>query len=615
MTARRLAPILVVALTIVAFLPTLGNEFVNWDDDANLVFNPHYRGLGLTQLRWMFTAYHLGHWIPLAWVTFGFDYVVWGMNPAGYHLTGLLIHAGVALVFYFVSLRLLAFATSDPVARVAGATTAALLFAVHPLRVESVAWATERRDVLCALFFVSSILAYLRWTEDPARRRFYVIAVAAFTAALLSKSMAVSLPIVLLILDRFPLRRLASRAVWLEKVPFLAVAAVVAAVALRAVVFIGVLAPASEISVAERLALGSYSFAFYLWKMIVPTGLVTLYELPYRLDPLEWRFVLSAGVTLAVVAVAVALRRRWPAVLLACVVYAVVLAPVSGLLHNGPQLAADRYTYLPMLGFALLAGAGCAHLTAAWRDGRLGRGAAIGFASAALVLVVLLMTLTWQQTRTWRDSETLWTHAIAIAPSGVAYGNLAAVRLKQKRFDEALALALASIDRNPRLAGVAHGVAGIVLGNRGELDASSDHLHAALALDSTYPVAYAGLAANALAQGRDAEAENLARTALRYDPTSPIAHNVIGLLLDGRGDRTGAIQEFRAALAHDPSFAAAYNNLGAVFYEQNRLDEALDQFRRAVALEPNDAEYRNNVAETLQRKNGGGVSEVRGAGR
>ncbi len=216
----RLLPVLIALVTVVPFLPTLDNQFVNWDDDDNLVENPQYRGLGWTHLRWMWTTSHIGHYAPLTWMTFGLDYLFWGLKPVGYHLTNLLLHAANAAVFYLVASRILGSALPGPrergnVGLAAAAAFAALLFAIHPLRVESVAWATERRDVLSGLFYLLALLAYLRAGEQGERGRSgYWASVGLFVCALLSKSMAVSLPVVMLILDVYPLRRLGGARGW-----------------------------------------------------------------------------------------------------------------------------------------------------------------------------------------------------------------------------------------------------------------------------------------------------------------------------------------------------------------------------------------------------------------
>ncbi|MCI0656328.1 MAG: hypothetical protein L0170_04570, partial [Acidobacteria bacterium] len=210
-----------------AFLPALNADFVNWDDDWNFVTNPNYRGLGPAQLKWMFTDTY-GHYMPVTWLTLGLDYALYGMNPRGYHFTSLLLHAVNALVFFFVVLRLIrkAIPSAAESAVAWSAFAGALFFAVHPLRAESVAWVTERRDVVSGLFFMASLLAYLKAQDDGAsRRKWLIISVSCFAVSLLSKAMGMMLPVVLLAIDVFPLKRTdlkkPDRSVLLEKVPYL----------------------------------------------------------------------------------------------------------------------------------------------------------------------------------------------------------------------------------------------------------------------------------------------------------------------------------------------------------------------------------------------------------
>jgi len=237
--AHLAVPALLALASFVVFLPALGAGFVNWDDDQNFLDNPNYRGLGAAQLRWMFTTFLMGHYIPLTWMTLGLDYVIWGMNPAGYHLTNLLLHSANAVLFYFMALRLLRAGVPGGQADGSWALTlgsgfATLLFAVHPLRVQSVAWITERRDVLSGLFYLAAVVAYLRYCDGAVQegsrtRKWYWASLGLFALALLSKAMTVTLPVVLLVLDAYPLRRLggvggrwpwASSRVVTEKLPF-----------------------------------------------------------------------------------------------------------------------------------------------------------------------------------------------------------------------------------------------------------------------------------------------------------------------------------------------------------------------------------------------------------
>src|SRR5262245_29016205 len=400
-------------VTLIVFSPVLGHGWLDYDDDRNFLNNPHYRGLGPAQLRFMFTGVIMGHWTPVTWLTLGLDYVLWGMNPLGYHLGNILLHAGNAAIFFLIARRLLTAArpAADGVALRLGALAAAALFALHPLRAESVAWITERRDVLSACFYLLAVLTYLRAVSAPgsatARQardlRWYLASIGLFTLGLLSKSMLVSLPFVLLILDVYPLRRLAgagwwsarARALMVEKLPYVGLAFAALAwtsVAMSASVRV---TPLSLYPPLSRVAMAVYSLAFFPWKTLVPLDLIPMYELPVRVS--LWRPpFLTALIAVSVVTVALLLaRRRWPGGLAVWLAYAVTLAPVSGLIHAGPQLVADRFGYLPSLGLCVLPGAGVAVALARPALGRV-------VLAGASVWLLSLAGLTWSQVQVWR---------------------------------------------------------------------------------------------------------------------------------------------------------------------------------------------------------------------
>src|SRR5881409_3103620 len=449
-----LVPVLIALVTVAAFLPVLQNQFVSWDDDENFLDNPHYRGLGWSPLRWMWTT-HQGHYIPLTWMTLGLDYLLWGMNPVGYHLMSLLLHAANAVAFFFVVRRILTRALPSLSERghalTVSAGFAALVFAIHPLRVESVAWATERRDVLSGLFYLVTILMYLRACERGARGRgSYWLSVAVFVCALLSKSMVVNLPVVLLILDVYPLRRLGgavgwwsapARRVYVEKIPFVLLAAVASAVALMAQLSHDTMVSVVQLSGLGRLAVSVYGLSFYLWKTVAPVNLSPLYELPPTVNPWAPPFLLSYGLVVAITALVLALRRPLPGLLAAWVAYVVVLLPVLGIFQSGPQIAADRYTYLASLGWAILVSAG---VLSHWRR------RPFLFTGLAACVLFGLGILTWNQVQVWRDSEKLWTHALATYPkSSIAENNLGNVRADQSKLAEAIEHYRQALDINP----------------------------------------------------------------------------------------------------------------------------------------------------------------------
>src|SRR6058998_3603613 len=587
---RWLAPLLVALFTLAAFLPALQNQFVNWDDKDNFLDNPHYRGLGWTHLRWMWTT-HLGHYIPLTWMTLGLDYLLWGMNPVGYHLTNLLLHAANAVVFFFVVRRILTLALPSPSERghalAVSAGFAALVFAIHPLRVESVAWVTERRDVLSGLFYLLTILVYLRDCERGERGRgWYWLSVAVFVCALLSKSMVVNLPVVLLILDVYPLRRFGgfvgwwsepARRIYVEKIPFVLLAAAASAIAVMAQFSIHAALPLAQLGVPSRLAISAYGLSFYLGKMIVPVNLSPIYELPRTVSPWAMPFILSFGLAVAITAIVLSLRRRMLGLPAAWLAYLVVLLPVLGIFQSGPQIAADRYTYLAGLGWAILAGAS---LLSPWRR------PPFLFTGLAACVLFGLGILTWNQVQVWHDSEKLWTHALATYPkSSIAENNLGNVRADQSKLAEAIEHYRQALDINPEHAS-AHYNLGNVLAQQGKLAEANDHHRQALRLKPDYADAHNNLGNVLAQQGMLAEASEQYQRALQITPDDADAHNDWGVALARQGKPAEAVEHFRRALEIKPDFAKAASNLGLALAQQGKLAEVVEHSRRAKDAGP-----------------------------
>ena len=587
--ARWLLPAFIFLATVMAFFPVLENGFVDWDDAVNLLENPRYRGLGWSELGWMFTTFHMGHYQPLSWVTLGLDYLVWGMDPFGYHLTNLLLHAVNGVIFYFVALRLLSLSASSESGRVvlkAAAGFAALFFAVHPLRVESVAWATERRDVLSGLFFLGTILCYLRANaageSGLSRQRWLTAAVLVYGLSLLSKVSGVTLPVVLALIDVYPLGRLGNgpgkwfgaeaRRVWREKLPFLALALAAAVIAPVAISQAGAMSTLEKYGILARLAQASFGLIFYLWKTVLPVGLSPLYELPTRFNPSDWPFVLSGVMVVGVSMGLLIFSRWWPAGLAIWIYYAVMLAPVLGIAQNGPQFVADRYGYLSCLGWALLAGAALLYCYQ-WAGGSNGR-RAFGFFAIGLVTVVLvgLGILTWKQVHVWHDSETLWRHVLTVT--------------EKTYFDSSFA----------------HYNLGTILAGRGETREAIGHYHRALEIYPTYAKAHYNLG-NALArEGKVGEAVDHYRQALRIDPVYTKAHLNLGIALARLGDLEGAMEHYRQLLQIDPMEAKAHYNLGAILAGRGKIEEAVDHFRQALRIEPEFAEAHESLGRTLARQ-------------
>ncbi len=413
------AALAVALITAACFAATVGfGWLVNWDDNANFLDNPHYRGLDWETVRWAATTTLRGPYQPLSWLSLSVDHALWGMDARGYHATNVLIHA-LAAVACVWTLRALLRCVPGDAASVAprplgfAAAAGALFFAIHPQRVESVAWVTERRDVLSGLFTLLALGAYLRAHSPGATRRMGWGALVCFALALLAKATAMTLPVALLVLDAWPLRRIRREAgrwhlepgVLREKVPYLLCSVAVGVVAVLGQRDVAAMSDFDVHGAGARLVQAAYAMAFYPWKALAPVWLSPFYEMGI-LDLTRLSILLPAiaGVGLGVGLLVRA--RRWPALAVAWAFFAILVAPVSGLAQAGAQIAADRYSYLPGLAFAALFAGACAR----WPR----------FRPCACAWLVVLGALTVRQSLVWRDAETLWKHAVAVDPANYA---------------------------------------------------------------------------------------------------------------------------------------------------------------------------------------------------
>ncbi len=450
MRAPRAAGFAAAALAVITFLvyvPALGNGFVNWDDPAIIYENPLIRAL---DLKGAFTAVVLGNWIPLTFLSYAMDYMVWGKNPLGYHLTANALHSLNAGLVFLIALRLACVRSEPPgIRHYTIAAVGAVLFSVHPAHVESVAWLAERKDVLYAFFFLLSVLAYLKYSSSSSGT-WYVLSLLFFILSLLSKPMAVTLPAVLLILDWFPLGRLRGRLLMaaLEKAPFFALSAAASVVTVLAQRSGGAVVPMDAYPLWMRAAVAVRALGFYVFKTIFPAGLAPYYPLPSRGELLDMSFYGSFALTIAVIALSVIVFRRTKGFCAAWLYYAVTLLPVIGIVQTGGQAAADRYTYLPLLGPFFMAGAGAGVLVV---HPGMRRAAFYGVIIAGIVLSFALVALTVRQIGFWRDSLTLWNRQLEVYPGRVSHAyNMRGLAYDEKRmYREAVADFTSAIALNP----------------------------------------------------------------------------------------------------------------------------------------------------------------------
>jgi protein O-mannosyl-transferase len=509
-------------LTWAVFAQTLGYDFVNYDDPTYVYQNARITsGLNLPNIIWAFTHVHSENWHPLTTITHMVDCQLYGLKAGWHHFTNVLLHS-VGVVLLFLALQLMTGALWR-------SAFVAAVFAIHPLHVESVAWIAERKDVLSAAFFMLILLAYFHYTRAPSIGRYLILGLVV-TLGLMSKPMLVTLPFVLLLLDYWPLKRFGdsrsrpggqlSRLV-AEKIPLIALSAVSSIVTFLAQR--GAIGWTEQLPISARISNAIIAYVVYIWQMLWPVKLAVFYPHPEHRLPI-WAVTLAMVALAGITAAALILRKRAPYCITGWLWYLGMLVPVIGLVQVGWQGHADRYTYLPQIGLYIAVTWGVADMTCSWRFQRITLGL------AAMLLVGLLSWRAWVQTSYWRDSETLFTHALAVTTNNdVALNNLGIIFLDKGQLDEAVSKLQAAVDLRPEN-GPAH-----------------DNLAKAL-----------------LRKGRVAEAMVHYRKFLEIEPGNVEARNTLGTALVQQGRVTEAIAQWQAALAIQPDNGNAASNLAWV---------------------------------------------------
>ena len=603
---RHLVRLLSVTLFLVVvwtFFPALKNGFVTYDDTSYVTENAHVKG-GLTweDLRWAFTSREASNWHPLTWISHMVDCQLFGLQPWGHHLTSVVIHA-VNAVLLFLLLR-------QTTGLLWPSLFVAAIFAVHPLRVESVAWVAERKDVLSTLFWLLTMIAYARYARElneketaNSRRKtfFYVLSLAFFALGLMSKPMVVTLPCVLLLLDFWPLRRFEFlngtfqisnwKRLLLEKIPFLLAAAAASAVTIIAQNSGGALRTGWSLLRRSENALVSY--LRYLGKLFYPLNLSAFY--PY---PKSWPLglVLAALLFLIIITVySVANYRRRPYLIIGWFWFLITLIPTLGLVQVGVQSMADRYSYVPSIGvFILLIWSGD-ELTRKWRPH-------VAFLSTVgLGVALVAMILTRRQIAFWKDGETLFSHAIMVTRDNYMahyfMGNLLA---KEGKLEQAISEYRTALTIRPNADfGLKFAK---FLEEHGRPDEALAEYGKASSADPEFAEAHFKLATALSRQGRTSEAIEQYEQTLRLNPDYPYAENELGFLFSRMGRVDEAIIHYQRAAASQPDSADVHYNLGNAFFRKGRVDEAIAQFKLSVQLNPLSATNYNNLAVALSRK-------------
>lgn len=590
-SAKWVAVLLLILATTITYFPVKDSEFIDLDDDVYVTDNPWIQqGLNLQSISWAMTSLREGVWNPLTWISFMLDYQLFGLNPAGYHLTNLVLHLGSVLLLLGVLYRM--------TERFWPSLLVAALFALHPLNVESVAWVTERKNVLSTLFWMLSLWAYLEYLRKPVWQH-YVGIMGFLILGLMSKQMLVTLPCALLLLDYWPLRRLGDNGkefrvrlphLVLEKVPLFAAVLGAGLLTLIAAHTDDALPSLEKLSLGVRLANAPLSYALYLKKMVWPMDLAVFYPHPgSTLSPLA---VALAILVLAGISLGVWWGRKSRYLVVGWLWYLGTLVPVAGLIQVGGQSMADRHTYIPAIGIFIMLIWGVAESAQAMRL------RTAWLATASLGLIISMMVLTRQQLGHWKDSITLFEHTVAVTEGNyLVHNNLGTALLEQGNVDAAIENFSRVLEIRPHSDRGLYNMA-LALRAQGKIEESAHYLARALQSNPSMAEAYNNLGIILIAQKRLEDAITLFKEALEIAPRMEQAHSNLGTALISQGRVDEALVHFLKAVELNPYKAKAYNNLGAVMDLQGRSEEALSYYQRALELSPTSVLTYNNMGKT-----------------
>jgi Flp pilus assembly protein TadD len=608
--------LILVALTVFVYWPVVDYPFINYDDPVYVSQNPHVAaGLSLKNVAWALRANEGANWHPVTWLSHLLDAQCFGLKPGWHHLTSLLLHIANTLLLWFV-LRCMTGSNWR-------SGLVAALFAAHPLHVESVAWLAERKDVLSGLFFMLALLAYAGYVkrqginrsekrgegrgQAPVRSTLfplpssvsYALTLLAFTLGLMSKPMLVTLPFVLLLLDYWPLQRLALplnksnvTSLLVEKVPLCALAAASSVITL--LVQRGAGAVEGGLPLSVRLENAVVSCGRYVLKTFWPVDLSVIYP-----HPVHWpvsTISLSGLVVAAISACALIWARRRPWLMVGWLWFLGMLVPVIGLVQVGSQSIADRYMYLPMIGL-LVAVVWAGYGLAEWRPSVVAPLSALG-----VVAVLVCAAVARDQLGYWQSNEALFHHAIAVTTNNaLAHNCLAAALVDQGKLDEAIDEYRLSLRYWPQDA-IGHNRLAGVLAAKGRYDEAISEFREALRWNPNDYASHNNLGVILVQQGRMDEALEHFREAVRLQPGDPTLHNSLAAALFRKGQLDEAIAQYRQAVQIWPEFAKAHHGLGMALARKGLLDDAISHLQTAVRLQPNYEEAQKHLATALRLK-------------
>lgn len=598
--------VLLVVVTLGIFWPITNHDFLKYDDDTYLTNNRNVQsGLSLENIKWAFVTSHASNWHPLTWLSHMLDCELFGLNASMHHL--------VNLIFHVVNTLLLLLVVKQITGSEAKSIFVAALFALHPLHIESVAWAAERKDVLSTFFGLLALLAYLRHVRQ-AKKKMYFLALIFLALGLLAKPMLVTMPFVFLLLDYWPLERISfsrsSFRLLAEKIPFfvlVVVSSVITFIVQRAG---GAISTMETFSIKTRASNAVVSYAIYIVKMLWPKGLAVLYPHPGNNLPVAKVIVCTIVVVLLSVYF-IYVFRRCKYLAFGWLWYLGTLIPVIGLVQVGSQATADRYTYFPLTGLFIIIAMIADDLTMSLRYRK------IILSISGAVVIAALMVSTSIQLRYWKNSETLFARTLDVTKGNYfIHNNYGNILTESKKFEEAIEQFNASLILRPNIPQI-HNNIGNALHKMKRLDEAIRHYEKALSLKEDFAIAHYNMAVVLSKKELSDKAIAHYRKAVKLDSSNVDAFNNLGFELAKQGKFEEAVEYYNKAIELNPNFTFAHGGLGLALARLGKIDEAIEQFRIVLKDRPNDVEMRRNLGILLesQKKNIEAIQSYRRANK
>ncbi|MBU1648813.1 MAG: tetratricopeptide repeat protein [Proteobacteria bacterium] len=565
--------LILVAAILALYWQTRTFSYIHYDDPEYVFENVRVQqGLTIENIKWAITTTHFSNWHPLTWISHMLDSELYGNNPGQHHSNNVLLHIINTLLLFNLFRKM----TGDilPSALLAG------LFAVHPLHIQSIAWISERKDLLCAQFFFLSILSYLKYLEKSTWSR-YLLVLIFFSLGLMAKPMIITLPFVLLLLDHWPLQRFgfgfngtnqvglppvipifpcSNTSIFLEKIPFLVLSILSAAITFHAQEAGGSVATISQLSLLARAENAIVSYVLYIQKMLWPQQLSVIY--PHPGTHPYWLIIISALIFSVLTLLALFYAKKTPFFLVGWLWFVGMLIPVIGIVQVGIQAMADRYTYLPMIGLFLAFSWGLYHFPP-FKNKR-----SLYFSITGSCILLLLSVTTWRELQYWENGVSLFTRAVTITKNNyVAHNNLGYEFVQIFEFDKA-----------------------------------KKEFELALQINPNFEIAHLNLGRSLIEEGNIAEGIEHYRSAIKIKPDYADAHNNLGNTLFRLGKNHEAAANYIQALRINPSLTETYNNLGAILVSDDKFDQAIILFQKAISLNPNYLDAKTNLEEVIKAK-------------